>query len=107
MMTDWHMVNIITGPCKCGGGHLKSIHMSDGKGRFDTIWSLDCNACRSNYDLVESSLEGNPDKSLAVIKYVPKKVQSLLKKHTDATAAQRTDIAQTATSEDDGESSSL
>lgn len=105
-MTDWHTVNIITGPCKCGDGHLKSIHISDGKGRFDTIWSLDCVKCRSSYDLVETSLEGNPDKSLAVIRYVPKKVQSLLKKHTDAATAHKTDNPQTANSAGDAESRS-
>ena len=97
-MANWHTINTIVGPCRCGMGCLKSIHLTDGNGNYDTVWSLDCPACRSKYDLVESKLVGNPDKAIAMIQYVPKKVQSLLKQTAQAMTAQITDNAQTATS---------
>jgi len=93
-MANWRTVNTIVGPCRCGMGHLKSIHLTDGNGNYDTVWSLDCPACRAKYDLEETHLVGNPDKAIAVIKYVPKKVQDLLKQTIQATIAQPTDSTQ-------------
>ena len=98
-MADWHTVNTIVGPCRCGQGHLKSIHLTDGKGNFDTIWSLDCKFCRANYDLVESHLVDNPDKTIAMIRYEPKKgLQARLKQKAQTVAAQMTESTQSATS---------
>ena len=95
-MADWHTVNTIVGPCRCGQGHLKSIHLTDGNGNFETIWSLDCKACRANYDLVESHLVNNPDKTIAMVRYEPKKeIQALLKQKAQAVAAQ---VAESTTS---------
>lgn len=97
-MAEWQTVNTIVGPCRCGQGHLKSVHLTDGKGNFETVWSLDCAACRSMYDLIEDNLVGNPDKTIAMIRYVPKKIQALLKQTVQAATAQITDAAQSATS---------
>ena len=95
-MADWHTVNTIVGPCRCGQGHLKSIHLTDGNGNFETIGSLDCKACRANYDLVESHLVNNPDKTIAMVRYEPKKeIQALLKQKAQAVAAQ---VAESTTS---------
>ena len=95
-MADWHTVNTIVGPCRCGQGHLKSIHLTDGNGNFETIWSLDCKACRANYDLVESHLVNNPDKTIAMVRYEPKKgLQALLKQKAQAVVAQ---VAESTTS---------
>lgn len=95
-MADWHTVNTIVGPCRCGQGHLKSIHLTDGNGNFETIWSLDCKACRANYDLVESHLVNNPDKTIAMVRYEPKKgIQALLKQKAQAVVAQ---VAESTTS---------
>lgn len=97
-MAAWHTINTIVGPCRCGMGHLKSIHLTDGNGNYDTVWSLDCPICRSKYDLEESRLEGNPDRTIAMIRYVPKKIQSLLKQTAQAAAAQIADSTQSAAS---------
>lgn len=95
-MAEWHTVNTIVGPCKCGQGHLKSIHLTDGKGNFETVWSLDCAACRAKYDLVESHLIGNPDKTIAMVRYEPKKIRTLLKQKVQAATAQIADSTQSA-----------
>ena len=97
-MAAWHTVNTIVGPCRCGMGHLKSIHLTDGNGNYDTVWSLDCPACRSMYDIVEDHLVDNPDKTISMVRYVPKKLQSLLKKTATAATTQTTDKAQSTTS---------
>ena len=97
-MANWHTVNTIIGPCKCGQGHLKSVHLSDGNGNYDTVWSLDCTFCRSMYDLEESRLEGNPDKTIAMVRYVLKSNQSLLKQTAQIIAAQAADRTQSTTS---------
>ena len=97
-MAEWHTVNTIVGPCRCGLGHLKSIHLTDGHGNYDTIWNLDCELCRSKFTLEEGHLVGNPDKTIAMIRYVPKKVQSLLMNAKDRIRTQSTDMEQSATS---------
>lgn len=97
-MANWSTVNTIVGPCRCGMGHLKSIHLTDGNGNYDTVWSLDCSVCRSRYDLIEEHLVGNPDRAIAAIRYVPKKIQDLLKQTKQATSAQPTDSTQSAVS---------
>ena len=69
----WTTVNTITGPCKCGHGLLRSTHLTDGRGNYDTVWDLTCPDCKAKYSLVETQLVGNPDKTLAMVKYVERK----------------------------------
>ena len=75
-MAEWRVVNTIVGPCRCGQGHLKSTHLTDDKGNYDTVWTLECPKCRSQYNIIESYLEGNPDKTIAMIRYEAKKVEA-------------------------------
>ena len=66
----WSTINVITGPCKCGKGLLRSIHKTDGEGNYETDWNLICPDCSSKYVLEKEVLVGNPDKSLSAVKYV-------------------------------------
>ncbi len=97
-MAEWHTVNTIVGPCRCGQGHLKSVHLTDGNGNYETVWSLECPVCRAKYDLEEAHLVNNPDKTIAMVRYVPKKIQDLLKQTKQAISAQATDSKQSAAS---------